>query len=60
MTSWEGKRYDIETSSIDRLLNKERFYGKNCAENVHQKLVPDPFLILVKKQKKPLHAENYF
>ena len=25
---------------------------KNCAENVHRKLVPDPFLILVKNPKK--------
>ena len=38
------KSYDIETSSIDRVLNKEHFYGKNNAENVHQKLVPHPFL----------------
>ena len=26
--SWEGKRYDIETLSIDRALNKKHFYGK--------------------------------
>ena len=24
------KRYDIETLSIDRVLNKEHFYGKLC------------------------------
>ena len=24
----EGKRYDIETLSIDEVLNKEHFYGK--------------------------------
>ena len=32
------KRYDIETLSIDRVLNKEHH-----AENVYQKLFPDPF-----------------
>ena len=37
------KRCDIETLSIDRELNKEHFYKKNHAENVHQKLAPDPF-----------------
>ena len=30
------------------------------AENVHQKLVPDPFLILVYNPKQPLHARNSF
>ena len=29
------KRYDIETLSIDRVLNKKHFYGKNHTENVH-------------------------
>ena len=28
------------------------------AENVHQKLVPDSFLILVNTPKQPLHAKN--
>ena len=27
---------------------------------MHQKLVPDPFLILLNNQKKPLHASNSF
>ena len=27
---------------------------------MHQKLVPDPFLILVNNPKQPLHARNYF
>ena len=26
--SWLGKKYDIETLSIDGVLNKEHFYGK--------------------------------
>ena len=51
--------------SIDRLLNKEHFYGKimkwkNPAEGVHQKLVPDSFLILVNNPKQELHARNSF
>ena len=28
------------------------------AENVHQKLVRDPFLILVNSQKEPIHGRN--
>ena len=31
---WEGKRHDIETLSIDRLLNKEHFHG-----NIMQKII---------------------
>ena len=37
------KRYGIKTLFIDRVLNKGTFLWKNHAENVHQKLVPDPF-----------------
>ena len=33
---------------------------KNNAENKSQKLVLDPFLILVNKPKQPLHVRNYF
>ena len=33
------KRYDIETLSVARVLNKEHFYGKI----MHQNLVLDPF-----------------
>ena len=33
---------------------------KNYAENVHQKLVPDPLFILVNNLKQPLHALNSF
>ena len=33
---------------------------KNRAENVHEKLVPDPFLIFVNKPKQPLHVKNSF
>ena len=54
------KRYDIETLSIDRVLNRKHFYEKNYAENVQQKVVPDPFLILVNTPKQSLHATNYF
>ena len=51
------KIYDIETLSIDRVLNKENIF---YAENIHQKLVPDPFIILVRNPKQPLHARNSF
>ena len=30
------------------------------AENVHQKLTPDPFLILLNNPKQPLHTIKYF
>ena len=40
-----------ETLSIDKILNKEHFY-RNHAENVHQKLVPDPINLQVMKQVK--------
>ena len=53
------KRYDIETLSIDRVLNKEHFYWKSCRKFC-QKLVPDPFLILVNNPKQSLHARNSF
>ena len=53
-------RCDIETLSIDRELNKEHFYGKNHAENVHQKLASDPFLILLNNPRQPLHSRNSF
>ena len=33
---------------------------ENHAENAHQKLVPEPFLILVNNPKQSLHARNYF
>ena len=53
---WE-KNDDIETLSIDRVLNKEQ---KNHTENVKQKVVPDPFLIFVNNPKQPLHASSSF
>ena len=56
----EEKMYDIETLSIYRLLNKENLYGKNHAENVHQMLVSDSFLIKVNNSKWSLHARNSF
>ena len=38
---------------------EKTFLWKNHAENLHQKLFPDPFIILVNKPKQPLHARNY-
>ena len=48
-------RYEIETLSIDRVLNKEYFYGK-----VMQEICTKSFLILVNNPKQPLHARNSF
>ena len=36
------------------------FLLENHAENVHQELVLDPFLILVNNPKQSLHTRNYF
>ena len=33
---------------------------ENHAKNVHQKLAPDPFLILLNNPKQPLHTRNSF
>ena len=46
--------------TIDRVLNMEHFYVKNHAENVEQKLAPDPFLILPNNPKQTLHAGKSF
>ena len=54
------KRYDTETLLIHRVLNKKTFLWKNHEENMHQKLVSDPLLILVNIPKQPLHTRNFF
>ena len=54
------KRYDIKTLFINRVLNKEHFYGKIMQKNVLQKLVPDSFFILVNNWKQLMHARNSF
>ena len=54
----EEIRCDIETLSIDRVLNKEHFYGK-----IMQKMCTkssDTFLILLYNLKQPLHAKKSF
>ena len=44
------------------MLNKEDFYLK-IMQKIYtpedQKIVPDPFLILINNSKQPLHARNY-
>ena len=53
-------RCDIEILSIDRVLNREYFDGKNHAENVHQELALYPFLILSNNPKQTSHTGNSF
>ena len=53
------RRSDIKIWLIDQVLNKKNFYGENYAENVQQKLVPDP-LILISSSKQQLLARNSF
>ena len=53
------KRYDTETLSIDRVFIGT-FLLENHAENVQQKLAPEPFLVLLNKPKKSLHAGDSF
>ena len=33
---------------------------KNYADNMHKKLVPDLFIVLVNNLKQPPHEQNYF
>ena len=54
------KRYDIETLSIDRVLNKDHWYGRIMMKMCTKSLVPGLFLILVNNPKPPLHARNSF
>ena len=51
------EKYDIETLSIDRVLNQEHFYWE-----IMQKMCTRgyPFLTLENKPKNPLHARNSF
>ena len=39
-------------------IKEGTFLWKNHAQNVHQMLAPDPFLILLNNPKQPLHARN--
>ena len=49
------------TLKLCQLIEHEgTFLWKNHVENFHQKLVPDPFSILVNNLKQPLHAKNLF
>ena len=52
--------YDIETFSIDKVLNKKHFNGKImqkiCVKDYSQTF----FLLLLNIPKWPLHARNYF
>ena len=55
------KRYDIKTISTDEVLIKYgTFLWKNYPQNIHQKLVPDPFLVLVNNPKQLFHSRNSF
>ena len=55
----KNKRYDIETLSINRVLDKEHFCGKSYRK-CEPKASPRPFLILVNNPKQSLHAINSF
>ena len=46
--------------SSDIILEKEDLHEKNHAENKHQKLIPDLFLVFLNNSKQPLHARNSF
>ena len=53
------KSYDIETLSIDRVLNKEHFYGKiirKCAP----KASPEPLFYFGKQPKTAIACKKFF
>ena len=52
--------YDIETLSIDRVLNTEHFYEKIMQKMCTPKASPRPLFILLNNPKQPLHARNFF
>ena len=52
------KGYGIKTLSMNRVLNKEHFYGKSC-RRCTPKAYPRPLLILVNNPKQPSHARNF-
>ena len=59
LISREGKKYDIETFSLDTVLNKEYLYGKiiqkMCIKGYSQTL-----LTSANNPKEPLHARSFF
>ena len=60
LLSWEGKKVWHWNFVHWQSIKYRTFLWQNHAENVHQKLVTDPFLILVKNPKQPMHARNSF
>ena len=53
------KRYDIKTSWIDKILNKEYFY-KEIIQKMYLKSLSWTLLILVNNPKQPVHARHSF
>ena len=60
MISWEGKESWHWNFVNWWSIKKGAFVWKKHGENMHQKLIPDPFLILVNNLKQPLHTGNSF
>ena len=54
------ERCDIETFVNWQVIKIRSICMKKYAENMRQKLLPGPFLILVNNWKHPLHARNFF
>ena len=52
--------YDIETLSINIVLNKEHFCGKIMQEMCTKSWSQAPFLFLVKKPKKAVACKRFF
>ena len=53
------RRHDIETLSVDRVLEKEHFVTGSC-KKCAPKTIPRLFLILLNNSKQPLCARNSF
>ena len=53
------RRHDIETLSVDRVLDKEHFVASSC-KKCAPKTIPRLFLILLNNSKQPLCARNSF
>ena len=60
MISWERNKVWHSNFVHWESIKYGTFLWNNHAENLHQKLTPDPFLILLNNPKKTLHAGNSF
>ena len=50
----------LKLCQLNKSIKQGTFVWEKHAENVHQELIPGPFLILLSNPKQPFHARNSF